>query len=110
MTIFEIAGGMLRAARSLTGLSQQELAERASISGQIGWPAKGGVIEGCKILLHRAACICGGTLLVHAKPQQRVAVPPERQFRRPAKNTIKGIGVTYVRHEENKNKACDICH
>src|SRR5262249_22197843 len=32
MTIVEITGGMLRAARSLTGLSQQELAERASIS------------------------------------------------------------------------------
>jgi hypothetical protein len=30
ITIVEIAGGMLRAARSLTGLSQQELAERAS--------------------------------------------------------------------------------
>jgi predicted phage gp36 major capsid-like protein len=26
------------------------------------------------------------------------------------KTRIKGIGVTYVRHEENKNKACDICH
>jgi len=32
MTIVEITGGMLRAARSLTGLSQQEFAERASIS------------------------------------------------------------------------------
>jgi DNA-binding XRE family transcriptional regulator len=32
MTIVEITGGMLRAARSLAGLSQQELAERASIS------------------------------------------------------------------------------
>jgi len=32
MTIVEITGGMLRAARSLTGLSQQELADRASIS------------------------------------------------------------------------------
>src|SRR5215471_6822403 len=30
MTIVEITGGMLRAARSLAGLSQQELAERAS--------------------------------------------------------------------------------
>jgi transcriptional regulator with XRE-family HTH domain len=28
--VVEITGGMLRAARSLTGLSQQELAERAS--------------------------------------------------------------------------------
>jgi transcriptional regulator with XRE-family HTH domain len=32
MTIVEITGGMLRAARSLTGLSQQELADRAHIS------------------------------------------------------------------------------
>jgi len=32
MTIVEITGGMLRAARSLTGLSQQERADRASIS------------------------------------------------------------------------------
>jgi transcriptional regulator with XRE-family HTH domain len=32
MTIVEITGSMLRAARSLTGLSQQELADRASIS------------------------------------------------------------------------------
>src|SRR5262249_43145180 len=30
MTIVEITGGMLRAARSLTGLSEQEFAERAS--------------------------------------------------------------------------------
>jgi hypothetical protein len=32
MAITRITGGMLRAARSLTGLSQQELADRASIS------------------------------------------------------------------------------
>jgi transcriptional regulator with XRE-family HTH domain len=32
MTIVEITGGMLRAARSLTGLSQQEVADRALIS------------------------------------------------------------------------------
>jgi transcriptional regulator with XRE-family HTH domain len=32
MTIVEITGGMLRAARSLTGLSQQELADRASVA------------------------------------------------------------------------------
>jgi hypothetical protein len=30
MTIVEITGGMLRAVRSLTDLSQQEFAERAS--------------------------------------------------------------------------------
>jgi len=32
MTIVEVTGGMLRAARSLTGLSQQELANLASVS------------------------------------------------------------------------------
>src|SRR5262249_36152110 len=32
MTIIEITGSMLRAARGLTGLSQQEIAERARIS------------------------------------------------------------------------------
>ena len=32
MTIVEITGGMLRAARSFTGMTQQELADRASIS------------------------------------------------------------------------------
>jgi len=32
MMIIEITGGMLRAARSLTGLTQEELAARASIS------------------------------------------------------------------------------
>ena len=32
MTIVEITGGMLRAALILTGLSQQELADRAAIS------------------------------------------------------------------------------
>ena len=31
MTIVEITGGVLRAARSLTGLSQQELAERTGL-------------------------------------------------------------------------------
>ena len=32
MTVVEITGRMLRAARSLTGLSQQEIADRARIS------------------------------------------------------------------------------
>jgi hypothetical protein len=32
MMIVEITGGMLRAARSLAGLSQQEVADRAAIS------------------------------------------------------------------------------
>jgi transcriptional regulator with XRE-family HTH domain len=32
MTMVRITGGMLRAARSLVGLSQQEVADRASVS------------------------------------------------------------------------------
>jgi transcriptional regulator with XRE-family HTH domain len=32
MTIVKITGSMLRAARSLTGLSQQQVADRASVS------------------------------------------------------------------------------
>jgi hypothetical protein len=32
MMVFQITGGMLRAARSLTGLSQKELAERGGLS------------------------------------------------------------------------------
>ena len=32
MMVFQITGGMLRAARSLTGLSQKKLAERGGLS------------------------------------------------------------------------------
>jgi transcriptional regulator with XRE-family HTH domain len=56
MTIVEIAGGMLRAARSLTGLSQQELAERASISRPCltAWEGSSGSVPNAKArALHR---------------------------------------------------------
>jgi transcriptional regulator with XRE-family HTH domain len=50
MTIVEITGGMLRAARSLTGLSQQELAERASISRPCltAWEGSSGSVPNAK--------------------------------------------------------------
>jgi len=58
MTIVEITGGMLRAARSLTGLSQQELAERASISRPCltAWEGSSGSVPNAKArALHPAA-------------------------------------------------------
>jgi DNA-binding transcriptional regulator YiaG len=56
MMIVEITGGMLRAARSLTGLSQQELAERASISRPCltAWEGSSGSVPNAKArALHR---------------------------------------------------------
>jgi transcriptional regulator with XRE-family HTH domain len=56
MTIVEITGGMLRAARSLAGLSQQELAERASISRACltAWEGSSGSVPNAKArALHR---------------------------------------------------------
>ena len=56
MTIVEITGGMLRAARSLTGLSQQELAARASISRPCltAWEGSSGSVPNAKArALHR---------------------------------------------------------
>jgi transcriptional regulator with XRE-family HTH domain len=56
MTIVEITGGMLRAARSLTGLSQQELADRASISRPCltAWEGSSGAIPNAGVrALHR---------------------------------------------------------
>jgi DNA-binding transcriptional regulator YiaG len=56
MTIVEITGGMLRAARSLTGLSQQELAKRASISRPCltAWEGSSGSVPNAKArALHR---------------------------------------------------------
>jgi len=56
MTIVEITGGMLRAARSLTGLSQQELAERASISRPCltAWEGSSGSVPNAGVrALHR---------------------------------------------------------
>ena len=56
MTIVEITGGMLRAARSLTGLSQQEVADRASISRPCltAWEGSSGSVPNAKArALHR---------------------------------------------------------
>ena len=56
MTIFGITGGMLRAARSLTGLSQQEVADRASISRPrlTTWEGSSGSIPNAGVrALHR---------------------------------------------------------
>jgi transcriptional regulator with XRE-family HTH domain len=54
MTIVEITGGMLRAARSLTGLSQQELADRASISRPCLTEGSSGSVPNAKArALHR---------------------------------------------------------
>jgi transcriptional regulator with XRE-family HTH domain len=56
MTIVEITGGMLRAARSLAGLSQQELAERASSSRPCltAWEGSSGSVPNAKArALHR---------------------------------------------------------
>jgi transcriptional regulator with XRE-family HTH domain len=56
MTIVEITGGMLRAARSLAGLSQQELADRASISRPCltGWEGSSGSVPNANArTLHR---------------------------------------------------------
>jgi transcriptional regulator with XRE-family HTH domain len=56
MTIVEITGGMLRAARSLTGLSQQELADRASISRPCltAWEGSSGSVPNANVrALHR---------------------------------------------------------
>ena len=36
---------------------------RDELRRDLARPTKGGVIEGCKILLHSAACVFGGTLL-----------------------------------------------
>src|SRR5207253_9617046 len=60
MTIVEITGGMLRAARSLTGLSQQELAERASISRPCltDWEGSSGSVHNAKArALHRVVSV-----------------------------------------------------
>jgi len=56
LTIVEITGGMLRAARSPTGLSQQEFAERASISRPCltAWEGSSGSVRNAKArALHR---------------------------------------------------------
>jgi transcriptional regulator with XRE-family HTH domain len=56
MTIVEITGGMLRAAHSLTGLSQQQLADRASISRPCltAWEGSSGSVPHARVrALHR---------------------------------------------------------
>jgi transcriptional regulator with XRE-family HTH domain len=82
MTIIEITGGMLRAARSLTGLSQQEIAERASISrpSLTHWEGSSGSIPSANVralsrvvsVLENAGVvfIAGGATL-----QSRTAMP-----------------------------------
>jgi transcriptional regulator with XRE-family HTH domain len=60
MTIVEITGGMLRAARSLTGLSQQQLADRAAISRPCltAWEGSSGSVPNAKPrALHRVAAL-----------------------------------------------------
>jgi hypothetical protein len=60
MTIVEITGGMLRAARSLTGLSQQELADRASISRPCltAWEGSSGSVPNAGVrALHRVVSV-----------------------------------------------------
>jgi transcriptional regulator with XRE-family HTH domain len=56
MTIIQITGGMLRAARSLAGLSQQEVADRASISRPCltAWEGSSGAVPNANArALHR---------------------------------------------------------
>jgi len=84
MTIVEITGGMLRAARSLTGLSQQELAERASISRPCltAWEGSSGSVPNAKArALHRVVSALeaegirfsnGGVQLQRAAPTETV--------------------------------------
>jgi transcriptional regulator with XRE-family HTH domain len=56
MTIVEITGGMLRAARSLTGMTQQEVADRAAISRPCltAWEGSSGSVPNAGVhALHR---------------------------------------------------------
>jgi len=56
MTIVQITGGMLRAARSLTGLSQQQLADLAHISRPCltAWEGSSGSVPNAGVhALHR---------------------------------------------------------
>ena len=60
MTIVEITGGMLRAARSLTGMTQQELADRASISRPCltAWEGSSGSVPNAGVhALHRVVVV-----------------------------------------------------
>src|SRR6516165_11208252 len=67
MTIVEITGGMLRAARSLTDLSQQEVAERASISRPCltAWEGSSGNVPNAKArALHRVVSALSAAMLL----------------------------------------------
>ena len=60
MTIVEITGGMLRAARSLTGMTQQEVADRAAISRPCltTWEGSSGSIPNAGVhALHRVVTV-----------------------------------------------------
>jgi DNA-binding transcriptional regulator YiaG len=72
MTIVETTGGMLRAARSLTGLSQQELAECVSISRPCltAWKGLSGSVPNAKArALHRVVTSDGLTIDAGAQAQ-----------------------------------------
>jgi len=81
MTIVQITGGMLRDARNLTGLSQQELADRASISRRCltAWEGSSGSVPNAGVrALHRVVSaleaegvvfVAGGVHLENASPQ-----------------------------------------
>src|SRR5262245_65873423 len=60
MTIVEITGGMLRAARSLTGMTQQEVADLARISRPMltTWEGSSGSIPNAGVhALHRVVTV-----------------------------------------------------
>jgi transcriptional regulator with XRE-family HTH domain len=70
MTIVEITGGMLPAVRSLTGLSQQELADRASISRPclMAWEGSSGSVSNAKArALHRVLSAAESALPTHQR-------------------------------------------
>jgi DNA-binding transcriptional regulator YiaG len=78
MTIVEITGGMLRAARSLTGLSQQELADRASISRPCltAWEGSSGSVPNANArALHRVVSALNAAAIGESKE------PPLTTFR-----------------------------
>jgi hypothetical protein len=84
MTIVEITGGMLRAARSLTGMTQQEVADRAAISRPCltAWEGSSGRIPNAGVhALHRVVTaleaegvvfVAGGVHLQRSSPTSAV--------------------------------------
>jgi DNA-binding transcriptional regulator YiaG len=72
MTIVEITGGMLRAARSFTALHSKRLAERASISRPclMAWEGSSGSVPNAKArALHRVVTSDGLTIDAGAQAQ-----------------------------------------